>query len=210
MANNLPDPSVRDFAGVQRNFEAAGSSLSRLQSQIDSANALISALQTGKVSSVAPGAGITIGGTAVNPTVGIATSGVTADKIAGATTSTNASPSSDNRIQLTGYRPVSVIGSATANAGTQSTNPLLATDSFVEVSGTTITYIYLPTAASVPAGKFYTIRNNRLSKTITIRKNATTAVDGHLTLGSGATITLVNTGSAWRFVSVTAATKAGL
>lgn len=186
---NLPDPRVVDFAGVQRNFERIAPSLNSLQSQITAANALISAAQ-GSIAALQSQAN-------------------TSTTQLGFTT-TNAAPTGAFRIQLAGYRVVSAIGSGTANAGTQSTNPLLATDSFVEVSGSTITYVYLPTPGSLPAGKVYTIRNNRLLKAITVRTNATTALVGHSTLASGATITIVNTGSAWRFLSVTASTKAGL
>jgi hypothetical protein len=112
-------------------------------------------------------------------------------------TSTGVVPSATNRIQLGGFRKLT----ATTGAGGTSTSPLLASDYFVEVSGTVAT-VYLPAVSKVVAGKVYFVRNNRTASMTGGIKTGSTAVPGATTLGAGATIVLLNTGTAWRCVGL--------
>lgn len=170
----------------------------------------------GLVSTVGADNGLTAGGTASDPVIGINAN----------LTSTNAVPSSANRLQLGGYRAIN----ATTADGASSAKPLLATDNLVEVNNPTgvtstatngVLNVYLPAAATI-AGKVYQIRNNRKNTTprttkpsIAIKINepsgASTRVLPGYTAGiaSGVTMTVISTGSVWRVLAATSGQPGG-
>ena len=120
-------------------------------------------------------------------------------------TSTEAEPSATSRIQLGGYRKLT----ATTGVGGTTGSPLLASDYFVEVSGT-VAAVYLPAVSAVVAGKVYFVRNNRTASMTGGIKVGSTTVPGATSIGAGATIVLLNTGTAWRCIGLfSGGTKGG-
>jgi hypothetical protein len=198
----LPDRFVTDFSGVQRNFEKLSSLVATLNSSLTANTASITSLQTSVTALQASVASLT---TTVSTKVGsvTASSGLTytgttsvAITIDPALTSSNAVPSTSNRMQLSGYRSITA-----GAAGTSSGSPLLASDYFVEVASTasTVGNVYLPSATATGqfAGKIYIIRNGRTAN-ISVQGVATTASGSFIAIQKGTVLTVINTGTKWR------------
>lgn len=182
----LPDPKLVDFAGIQRNFEKIGPTLNSLQSQIDAADSLIAAAQ----------GSLTALQSQVNSVQ--STANTSATQLAYSTT--NSAPTATSRIQLNAYRSMTSTGNAGGTAG----SPLTLTDWFVEVNNNAVTNVYVPTAASMPVGKQFVIRNNRPDKkTIAIRNTSSGYLfTAYKTIQVFASLTIVNTGSLWRPIAL--------
>lgn len=190
---SLPDRLVHDFAGVQRNFEQVAQTLTSLKSSLVVTNTSAASLLASVTALSATVATKVASVTGIN---GVLATGTTAVNVGinPAVTSSGAVPSSSNLIQLTGYRNFNL----TTNPGGTTGSPLLANDSVVEVYGTVVATVFLPTASGV-AGKIYEIRNNR-QVSIVIKVGSLAVVPS---LGSGSTARVVSTGVLWRHISTT-------
>lgn len=190
-----PYPKLTSLDGAQKNFEDQASRFGRYKAKIASdlaqLDADVATLQLTKIGAINPGAGIVVAGSA--PTLTLS--------IDGALTSTNSAPSSAARLQLGGYRSLTV----TTQAGGTTGQPLTAGDYFVEVNGNAVLNVYVPTPASMPPGKVFVIRNNRSDvKGVAVKNTSNQLLFSKYTgLARFSTMTLMSTGSAWRALSIT-------
>lgn len=190
-----PYPRLTSLDGAQKNFEDQATKLSRYKAKIaadiSGLQSDIEILQMVKISVISAGSGIAVTGASSSPTIAVDAS----------VTSTNGAPSAARRIQLSGYRSLTT----TADPGGTAGSPLQAVDHIVEVNGSAVFNVFVPTPASMPPGKVFIIRNNRSDvKGVAVRNTSNQLLFSKYTsLARFSTLTIINTGAAWRALSVT-------